>query len=224
MRLLDGVPADALERVWAKVSAAKIERDPADTWTAETDVDPIKTAAWKDLKFGAGWNKPSDDWTLEDKGAEGGTVASKGTTSLRIDTRAGGLQENLLKLVVEFKKRHPTAALDMRTIQESAIGTKEAAKFVMPDGATTRHIYVAPIGDALLIADFAFPTADTCEAARRPWPRRWRAFSFDNFAPGEGRRSRAPPRAKFSYSDRTHHASNRVAARTGTRRSGNRLW
>jgi len=161
VRLLDGVPADALGRVWAKISAAKIERDPADTWSAETEVDPIATAAWKDVKFGAGWNKPSDDWTLEDKGAEGGTVVSKGTTSLRIDTRAGGLQENLLKLFVEFKKRHPTAKLDMQAIQEAAIGTKEAAKFVMPDGATTRHIYVAPIGDALLIADCAFPTSES---------------------------------------------------------------
>ena len=83
VRLLDGVPADALARVWAKLAAAKIARDPADTWTPETDVDPLATAAWKDLKSASAGTSPPT--TGRSRTGRRGRDRRARATSLRID-------------------------------------------------------------------------------------------------------------------------------------------
>jgi hypothetical protein len=139
-----------------------VERDAADTWTAGAEPDALAGSAWRAEKHGVAW-KATEGWTLE-KQADGTAKARNGDTTVRLATRPGGLNENLLGLIVELKGRYPKGVLDMSKAEELVLGTKQAARLRVDDGgdadgARNREVYVVPTGEALLVVEVEGPRA-----------------------------------------------------------------
>jgi Zn-dependent peptidase ImmA (M78 family) len=163
VRAADGFPDGSLARIWPRLAAVAVARDPADTWTADGEPDPLAGAAWRSEPNGVAW-KATEGWTLE-KQADGTAKARTGELTARLSARPGGINENLLKLVVELKGRYPKGVLDLSKAEELTVGTKQAGRLRADDGgaetgAKNREVYVVPTGDALLVVEFEGPRSE----------------------------------------------------------------
>jgi hypothetical protein len=180
VRAADGFPEGAIDRVWTRVAAVKIERDPADTWTEAGEPDLLAGADWRSEPAGAAWKAP-EGWTIQAR-PDGTGFAEHGDTKVRISVRKGGLEENLLALMVELKSRHPKAPLDMSKAEDIELGAKAAGLLRLDDGKAVekpqnREIYFVPSGDALILLDVEHPRA-SWDAARKPIDAFLSGFTF----------------------------------------------
>jgi hypothetical protein len=170
VRAADGFPDGALERAWTKLAATKVERAPGDTWTAAASgADPLAGAAWASAKHGMGWG-PVEGWTLA-KEADGTAVARRGDLTARLSARDGGLQENVIPLIVELKRRYPKGVLDMTKLEELQVAGKPGARLRVDDGGegegvANREVYILPLDNGVLLVEFVAPRAGW-DAARK---------------------------------------------------------
>ena len=84
----------------------------------------------------------------------------------RISTLPGGLQQNLMNLLVEAKRRYPRAELDRQKFEDAAVGSKEAVILPLDDRSAAegqveqgRSIVIAGLADGLLLIEASAPKA-----------------------------------------------------------------
>ena len=84
--VVDGVPEDTFEKVWAVAAATTFEKDERDTWDPATIVDPFVSCAWVDRDQGIGVHLPGEDWQAEATEGMPGMVARawKGDVELHV--------------------------------------------------------------------------------------------------------------------------------------------
>ncbi|HVG93991.1 MAG TPA: hypothetical protein VND21_06055, partial [Planctomycetota bacterium] len=182
VRAADGFPEGALDRVWTRVAAVKIERDAADTWTEAGEPDVLAGVDWRSERAGAGWKAP-EGWKLMPQ-PDGSGFAEHGDTKVRISVLRGGVQENKLRIEVELKRRHPMADLDWSRAEDVELGTQAAGCIPMHDAGKTenprnREIYVVPTEGALVLLDVEHPRA-SWDAARPQIDKFLGGFTFRN--------------------------------------------
>jgi hypothetical protein len=151
MRIVDGLPLESLDRVFAELSKATFQKDPKDTWTPENAPDATSGADWRHEKSGLAWKKPGEGWTVTGTGDE--AMIKKDSLEIRVRVHASGLLLVAGAAVKDMTRRYPDLDVQ-KAVSEATVAGKESARIEFdsrtradPDGAK-RHIVtvIVPAG------------------------------------------------------------------------------
>jgi hypothetical protein len=78
---LEAVPGESFERVFEALTRAWFERDRADRWAPERQIDPLEGTTWRATDGQVGWRAPGPEWVLESAGSARMT-ARKGAVTM----------------------------------------------------------------------------------------------------------------------------------------------
>ena len=161
VRLLDGVPVETLERAFAALAAAPVERDTGDGWTPDAEVDPFVGATWTSAQGKTAWTAPDAAYATTVDGTA--LVATKGDLTVRLETVPGDAAAAFPKAIGMLIGRHKGAVPDVQNVEELMVGTQGAARLRLDDRSgeapQARWVYVVPLADHLLLVTVASPAA-----------------------------------------------------------------
>ena len=161
VRLLDGVPVETLERAFAALAAAPVERDTGDGWTPEAEGDPFAGATWTSAQGKTAWSAPDAAYTTTVDGTA--LIATKGDLTVQLETVPGDAAAAFGKAIGMLVGRHKGAVPDVQNVEELMVGTQGAARLRLDDrsGAApqARWVYVVPLADHLLLVTVGAPKA-----------------------------------------------------------------
>lgn len=179
--VIDGAPQDRLDAVWAALEATKVERDPKDTWTPDTEGDPLAGSTWQER--GIGWMAP--------KGFEAGPEGTPGTfvkgdLKLKASVIGAPAQMAVMTLVGAIRAKYPKSTFDVAKLQESIVETKVGGKdgaridFDDPsaDGPVAHQLFIVPVSDKATLVVHAEGPKDGWAAAERDLADALEAFRF----------------------------------------------
>ena len=152
VRIVDGLPLEALDRVFAALEKAKFEKDPKDTWTRENALDATAGADWKHEKSGMAWKKPNADWTVTSTGDT--ASMKKGGLEVKVRVIPASVAVVAPSAIVGLASRYPDLDTKNPPLADVSVAGKESARIefdsTLKGAEGKRHVVVVlvPMGAA----------------------------------------------------------------------------